>query len=199
MPFFWQAQQIRDPEAELNFDQLAIQFSPVTALPQSPSDGQECYYIADSTNGVIWHLKYNAAGAGSYKWWYVGGPPLFAAVDTDEALATGTAIWVNLATDGPTITLPLGGDFMWRGHFDAYAAVATTASAGASINNADPAVNFFMDAPIFTNGAACTVTSIHRTTGRTAADTVKLKYLRNPTQAFNFRWRTLEVTPIRVG
>jgi hypothetical protein len=33
----------------------------VTALPATPVDGQECHFVADATNGVVWHMKYRAA------------------------------------------------------------------------------------------------------------------------------------------
>lgn len=50
----------------------------VTSLPTSPTDGQEVYYQASGdmeTNGIVWHLRYRSAG-GTYKWEYLGGPPL---------------------------------------------------------------------------------------------------------------------------
>jgi hypothetical protein len=39
----------------------------------APQDGDEVYYAADATNGVIWHLRYRAASSSSYKWEFVGG------------------------------------------------------------------------------------------------------------------------------
>jgi hypothetical protein len=33
----------------------------VTALPPGPVNGQEVFYAADATNGVIWHLRYRSA------------------------------------------------------------------------------------------------------------------------------------------
>jgi hypothetical protein len=50
----------------------------LSSLPSSPYDGQEIYYSADPTNGVIWHLRYRSASAPPYKWELVGGPPLTA-------------------------------------------------------------------------------------------------------------------------
>lgn len=88
---------------------LAAQFLPVlAALPAGPVDGQECYYLADSTAGVVWHLRYRAASPdATYRWEYVGGPPLSAEVLTDQS-STATA-YADLATLGPDVTLPLAG------------------------------------------------------------------------------------------
>lgn len=83
----------------------------VTSLPGSPVDGQECYYVADATNGVLWHLKYNAGSASPYKWEFVGGPPLRAAIVTTETFNGTTNVFSDLATPGPSVTLPLAGDY----------------------------------------------------------------------------------------
>lgn len=51
----------------------------VTALPGSPTDGQEIFLqtAAMATARMVWHLRYRAA-ATTYKWEFVGGPPCFA-------------------------------------------------------------------------------------------------------------------------
>lgn len=83
----------------------------VTALPASPSDGQEVYFLADATNGVEWHFRYRAASAASSKWEFIGGPPLFAEVTAVENIAVAT--YSNLTTVGPSITIPaFAGDFI---------------------------------------------------------------------------------------
>lgn len=82
----------------------------VTSLPGSPVDGQEIYYLADATNGVVWHLKYRAASGSSYKWEFVGGGALGAEVDTDESRALTT--YGALTTGGPSVTVPLAGDYV---------------------------------------------------------------------------------------
>ena len=46
----------------------------VTSLPGSPTDGQEIYYQADSSNGIIWHLRFRSVASGgdvTYGWEYV--------------------------------------------------------------------------------------------------------------------------------
>lgn len=81
----------------------------VSALPPAPADGDEVYYVADGVNGIIWHLRYNAAGS-AYKWEWLGGGYLRADVATDEGgLPNGAP--GDLATVGPTVTAPLAGEY----------------------------------------------------------------------------------------
>ena len=81
----------------------------VTALPANPVDGQECYYVADATNGVLWHLRFNAASASAYKWEFVGGSDLFASeTATHNPLSSTVLIDKN---GGPVLSVPLKGDY----------------------------------------------------------------------------------------
>lgn len=86
----------------------------VTSLPSGPIDGQEVYYAADATNGVIWHLRYRSASSSSYKWEFVGGPPMSAYnYDSGAVTTSGTAYTVVTYTN-PSLTLPLAGDYVLR-------------------------------------------------------------------------------------
>jgi hypothetical protein len=94
-----------------NFDAVnaGVHIAPVTSLPGSPVNGQDCFYLADATNGIVWHLKYRAASASAYKWECMDGPPLTSEIVTGEA--TASTAYVDLATTGPQVTLPLAGDY----------------------------------------------------------------------------------------
>lgn len=84
----------------------------VTSLPSSPVDGQEIYYAADATNGVIWHLRYRSGSSSSYKWEFVGGPPMFSQ-DLPATSRSGSATsntWLGTTSD-PAVTVPLAGDY----------------------------------------------------------------------------------------
>lgn len=81
----------------------------VSALPGSPIDGQECYFLADATNGIVWHLRYRATASGSYKWECIGGPPLFKRDAT--RFTTGSTSWTQSGNDQPKVTTPLAGDY----------------------------------------------------------------------------------------
>lgn len=78
-----------------------------TALPLNPADGDEIDFVADSANGVIWVLKYNAGSASAYKWEFQGGSDL-AAYNSASVAPANTAY---ASTNATTITLPLAGDY----------------------------------------------------------------------------------------
>lgn len=78
-------------------------------LPGSPSDEDEVYLIADATAGVIWHLRYNAGSASAHKWEFVGGSALFDFETASES--RDDAAYAGLTTAGPSITVPLAGDY----------------------------------------------------------------------------------------
>ena len=86
----------------------------VTNLPSNPVDGQEVHYLADATNGVIWHLRYRAAELGSYKWGFIGGSSLRDEQQAEETYS-GTfplTTWGGVNANDPTITVPLAGDYV---------------------------------------------------------------------------------------
>jgi hypothetical protein len=68
----------------------------------------EVYLEVDSTNGIQWHLGYES-GEPTYKWRFLGGPPLYAEVATAET--TASAVYAALATAGPAVAVPRAGDF----------------------------------------------------------------------------------------
>jgi hypothetical protein len=90
----------------------------VSTLPSSPYDGQECYYLADAAAGIVWHLRYRAASTSAYKWEMLGGAPLRGADlgnggdPTAAGESTTSAAFVDLATLGPDVTVPLAGEYL---------------------------------------------------------------------------------------
>ena len=80
------------------------QFAALTGI----EDGDEVYLEVDSTNGIEWHLVYRTAEA-TYKWRFLGGPPMQAEVLTEEPTASAT--YAALATAGPSIAIPRAGDY----------------------------------------------------------------------------------------
>jgi hypothetical protein len=172
----------------------------VTSLPGSPVDGQECYFVADATNGIVWHLKYRAASSSTYKWECVGGPPLRADVTTGQTASTASA-WVDLATPGPLVTPPLGGDFDVL--YGCFMSAAPTSGfiwiAGVGVGGGAPTRMARLDGP---SGGGAAVTSTpsdkFRATGIAAGTTFKMQYQYvNVTPTWSQRY--LEVRPVRVG
>lgn len=86
----------------------------VSSLPVSPVDAQEIYYLADATNGVVWHLRYRAASASTSKWEFVGGPVLKSNLAGSASTTGSGASYSGTLTDGANIvqlTVPLAGDY----------------------------------------------------------------------------------------
>lgn len=82
----------------------------VTSLPGSPVDGQEVYYLADSANGVVWHLKYRSAGT-TYKWEYVGGSALYSAPGMVGSPGGVGGTGYTTMGSAPSIAVPIAGSY----------------------------------------------------------------------------------------
>lgn len=178
----------------------ATPFALVNALPGSPTDGQEIFFqnAAMAAVGVIWHLRYRSAG-GTYKWEHVGGPPHYQNVATDSSRGTTATTYGDLATTGPTVTVPLAGEYWvdvsceaypWAGTQSLFMSYAIGASAAV---DADAAYSDFAVAigkPLWRK----------KFKTFTAGQVLLAKYkgTGNPLEK-NFSNRFLAITPIRVG
>lgn len=171
----------------------------VTSLPANPYDGQEVYYGADPTNGVIWHLRYRSAASGSYKWEYIGGPPMTAEVLTLESTTSTT--FTTLSTAGPTITTPLAGDYVVT---IGATANNNSSNAGALMSYAIGGTSASTDDAIETyNNSAASDTGCYfrtrRKTGLAASTALAARYAANVGGNASFWRRSMSITPIRVG
>jgi hypothetical protein len=205
MPFNLPDPWVPDASIQRNFDalkteigRLSLPIARVTSLPANPSNNQEVYYVADATNGVVWHLKYNAGSASAYKWEFVGGSPMFHEIAADQGTASAT--YVDLGTAGPTVTLPaLQGDYrlMWKAETYSTggtpAAYMTPSIGGAAPAAADEAVWSFSTVGI-TNQTGRQLVK----TALAASAVIKLQY-KVSANTVNWLKRSLWVTPIRVG
>lgn len=166
----------------------------VTALPGSPSDGDLVRFVADATNKIDWMLEYYASDS---KWQFIGGPPLLVVVDTSET--RNNAAYGALTTAGPSITVPLAGDYLVQvGSTQSSIAPAgpngfhsyDVGGVGASDN----------DAAQFAIGAAAAASvagPAHLKTGLAALTALVSKYRSTQNTAFLARW--MRVTPVRVS
>ncbi len=170
----------------------------VNTLPASPFDGQELFFLADATSRVKWHLRYDASKAGALKWEGLGRSCLSSAVAAGEQTTSET--YTNLATTGPSISVPLSGEYDI--HLEALAvnsdadqdAWMSVALGAAAAQNADRLVMRSGG----TNGQA----SIGRTIGPktlSAGDVVLAKYRKNGGTFAEFRDRRLELIPRWLG
>lgn len=177
----------------------------VTSLPASPVDGQEVYFLADATNGVTWHLRYRAGSTSGYKWEYLGGSPLTAAVDTSEQHPGANGTWQNLATNGPSIVLPLSGDYFTEYTLQAQKTKAELQNCyiGPAIGDTSPGVNVGYADAVASVSPAGNIGGQYRLNSLTGGTTLKLRYYAGnnsgtaPFMAFS--QRRLAITPIRVG
>ena len=169
----------------------------VTALPVG-ADGQEIYFQADSSNGIIWHLRYRgtaAGGSATYPWEFVGGPALTARTNASVTATTST----NTAkTGGPSFTLPLVGQYRLT-----YGATIAPSAAGAY-----PAITPFYAAATMggaannevVQGAAAFYASVAGETYETVTSSSTLEiYYRSDSGTATFIRRFLTAVPIRVG
>lgn len=102
----------------------------VTALPTTGPgggalvDGQECYYLADAANGVVWHLKYQkfladgvTANPSPYKWVCLApaalnvGPLMQNTGGETFNNGAGYLATSNQGNSGPNVAIPLAGDY----------------------------------------------------------------------------------------
>jgi hypothetical protein len=171
----------------------------VTSLPASPNDGDECYYLADATNGVVWHLKYRAASASIYKWEYVGGAELSAIVFTPENRTLSA--FGDLTTVGPSIVVPLAGDYEFGGVAEIFMSAASAfgqiqLQIGAAVDTNERLV---YQSGVASSGSSATSWRNKRRTVTPAATTVKLVYAADGTNATTFSQRRLTARPVRVG
>lgn len=170
----------------------------VTSLPATPVDGQVVNYLADAANGIVWNLRYRAASASAYKWECIGGSPLYSAIATDQARAAAGPP-TDLATVGPSIILPIGGDYEYSATTNAYpGAVATVAIYVSS----PPGTQAAEDVGMFSNmasGQTVTLVANGKLLAQPVGREVRIQYTVGASATGNFRYRKLSVRPVRVG
>lgn len=165
--------------------------SAVTALPGSPADGDEILFMDSLTAPTYtWHLRY-ISGKSSNKWQFIGGSPMSSEVATSQT--TGSTAYAALATAGPSIAVPVAGDYF--------------VDVGFTPDGTDNARRWMsydiggtgaVDADA-TRGAA-RFSSVHRRTRKTGLTAVTLtaKYKAiDATIGFEDRW--MHLTPIAIG
>jgi len=170
----------------------------VTVLPGAPTDGQEVFFAADAANGVIWHLRYRAGSVSAYKWEFLGGPPLVSTIDTDES--TAAVILQDLTTVGPSVTVPLAGDYVMEIGANMYTSSTTGACAmNYAVGGAAPVSADAAQAAPGTTSTGHSSSSVRRKNGIAAATAITAKYAAVTDGTANFRFRVMQVRPIRVG
>lgn len=175
--------------------------APATTLPGSPVNGQRAILVDSTTVPTYaWLFQYVSAITDANEWLFLGGSALRAEVDT--AQTTSSSTYADLATAGPSITIPRAGIYQFR--FGAHMSTnpnIVTAYAGLAINGTVASDN---DALILLSAAAVDQKAPHAMTRQktvaTAGHVAKLLYKNNDnTDTVTFEKRWLEVIPVRVA
>jgi hypothetical protein len=175
-----------------------------TALPSVAADGQEIYYRAVTADGVIWHLRFRNVfngGSATYPWEYVGGGSHSAEVAT-SATRNAAAAYAdpNTGSAGPSVTLPLKGEYFVEIGMEAFSATNLgqlqmsydIGATGAVDGDAIQIQQAFGDQSIRASVAA------KRRKTFAAASALAVKY-KATTGTCTFQQRYITVTPVRVG
>lgn len=168
-----------------------------TALPTNPTHGDEIRFVADSTNGVVWNLRYNANSGSAYKWEFIGGGSM-TTTSSGNTTPADTAYHMRAA-----VTLPstLGGDFNVVASARAVAvdAVAIYTAAIALGDNGVGSGTQNQQTLLQSAGAAGNLGFVTNVTSVTAGHTVEAGVGSSAANKITFSLVGITVTPIRVG
>ncbi len=170
-----------------------------TTLPASPADKDIAILVDSTTNpSYQWMFRYNAGSSSSFKWEFIGGSPAYSEVLALETTTSST--YTDLATVGPSFTIPRSGDYIYVMRFQGYNNTANAyAIAGVKLGAA--ATNDDNSAVLTsaTAGAQMSPMVTRKITGASASDLWKVQYMALGGGTANFLRRVLEVIPVRVS
>lgn len=95
--------------------------------PANPTDGDIWIASAVDTNGTRWQFQYNAGSSSTYKWEFIGGPPIWTHYDYSGGLSLGNSTYT--AITNLAITVPRAGDYI----FTADAQISTGQAAATEV------------------------------------------------------------------
>lgn len=201
VPFTWvDGTPNQASAARLNAIEAGIALAGVTGTastpPASPVDGMLWRLPAASGSGIYWLFQYDSSQA-TYKWVFIGGPPMSHEILTDET--TSSTTYVDLTTVGPTLTLPRGGDY--KTEFGAQMYNATGSNAAVAAIKRGAAATSDNDSIFIQNPTANLVLPGSRSliiTGMAASDVVKVQYKSSAATAAHALRRYMMITPIRI-
>ncbi len=163
------------------------------------TEGDEAYVEVDNTNGIVWHVRYNNSTS---KWEVLGGPALVAEVATSET-HTGDTVYSDLATVGPSLTVPALGDYEVVLNVDGSYNVSGGARSGFIAVKFGATATADADGCGLTTGASGSFNGVtrRRTSAALAASTaLKVQYrCSNSADTITARSRRLELAPRRIG
>lgn len=186
--------------ARLNVTEAGVELASVKGIgaapPGSPTDGM--IWRPSPATGVYWAFQYDSALA-TYKWaGYGAQTPMYAEVTTDQS--TTSATYVDLATVGPSVTVPRAGIYRIRFGVTAYNASAGVQAIRAAVKIGAAATADAEAISGDTASAATVQVAPMRVIERTlaASDVIKLQYKVSGAATAHFLNRWIEVAPIQV-
>lgn len=168
-------------------------FNALTGL----EDGDEAYLEVDSSNGIQWHLRYVSAEA-TYKWRFLGGPPMRSEIVTAEDSTAGNNTYGNYTTDGPSVTTPRAGDYeLHAGAWNGGNGAGNSGFVGLSVGGTDPTAPSFRECPIGNGGGVVRIEARSAAVG--ASSVIKFRHQEaDTTRTMLISRRRLEVWPVRI-
>ncbi len=175
----------------------------VTALPGSPTDGQEVILVDSLTVPTYaWRFRYLASITDANKWLYCGGEPAFVEVGAQES--TTSVTYVALTTAGPVFAIPRAGVYDVEIGFLAYkpsgngSIIVMSYDIGgtaASDNDSAQATNGTM----VVSGTEVRSSNVRPRRKTLTAVTLTSKYRSANTEQAGFASRWMRVTPVRIS
>ena len=175
-----------------------------TALPTTGLvDGRVINYLADSTNGIVWRLRYRPNSSSAYKWEFLGGSPWRGEFLAQQAPTTN-ANDQEFPTQAPEFTAPFAGEYQ----VDFTITIRTNAAAvytrvnmsingveaaGPQIDHTMPTVTGYGSPQNYWDHSLSYVYAL------TAGAKLRPKNSANPFGNVFFTNRVLMVRPVRVG
>jgi len=171
-----------------------------TSLPTTPYDGQEAVLVDSLTNPTyIWRFRYNANSTSTYKWEFVGGTHWLNEIDGQDSL-TNTASYADLATVGPSLTLPRAGDYILDyGHDSVIGAANSLVYASPYLGTAAVDADYCAVGTTTAGTSASSAARRRRVTFASPNTLVKLQYKLGAAGTGYTRKRWLSATPVRVS
>jgi hypothetical protein len=163
-----------------------------------PYDGQIIRLQVDATNGIEWTLAYRAASASTYKWEFIGGPPMYSTTSTSSDSTTTTSTWLNLS-NSPAITTPRAGDYLTKfGAETTHSVAAGVTSCGVAAGDTvpqEPWASMYAPASNYYQMVASSTFM----TGIAAGTSMKMRYINSNAGTATWLRRWMDLVPVRVS
>ena len=168
-------------------------------LPAKASDGQTATCVVDPVNGIVWSFRYRQGAPLPYAWEFTGGSTVRDVIAANESTSSGT--YTNLATVGPTVTLPFSGDYRVRFSCQPNGfGSASTAAVMGIFDGATGPIDIALTGLTGSASANITLGQAITVTGANAGDILTAKYyITGGAGPVSFANRWMEALPVRVS